>query len=234
MLNPREVVQTAEAAYRSGAAPLAATEGFIRQVLGWREYVRGIYWAHMPGYEQHNALGHHAPLPAWFWTGQTQMRCLRMAIVQSLETAYAHHIQRLMVIGNFCLLAGIDPAAVHQWYLGVYIDAFEWVELPNTVGMSQFADGGLLATKPYVASAAYIHRMSDYCQGCAYQRQARTGDQACPFNALYWDFFERHRERFAKNPRLSMVVRQLEKFAPEERAAISERAEWLRARVDEL
>lgn len=234
MLNPREVVQAAEAAYRAGAAPLAATEGFIRQVLGWREYVRGIYWAQMPGYEQHNALGHHAPLPAWFWTGQTQMRCLRIAIGQSLETAYAHHIQRLMIIGNFCLLAGIHPAAVHQWYLGVYIDAFEWVELPNTVGMSQFADGGLLATKPYVASAAYIHRMSDYCQGCAYRRQARTGDQACPFNALYWDFFDRHRERFAKNPRLSMVVRQLEKFEPQERAAISARAGWLRGRVDEL
>ena len=212
MLNPREVVQRAEACWRSGAAPLAAVEGFIRQILGWREYVRGIYWANMPGYDERNALGHHTPLPAWFWTGETQMRCLQYAIGQSLQGAYAHHIQRLMVIGNFALLAGLDPAAVHRWYLGVYIDAFEWVELPNTLGMSQFADGGLLATKPYVSSAAYIDRMSDYCKGCHYDKKLKTGERACPFNALYWDFFARNQETLGKNFRLGMVYRQLEKM----------------------
>ena len=156
MLSPREVIVRVEAAYREGGAPLSAVEGFIRQILGWREYVRGIYWAHMPGYESCNALDHQAPLPSWFWSGNTQMRCLQLAIGQSLQTAHAHHIQRLMVIGNFALLAGIAPAEVHRWYLGVYIDAFEWVELPNTVGMSQWADGGRIATKPYVSSAAYL------------------------------------------------------------------------------
>ena len=212
MLNPREVVQRAEAAWRSGGAPLAAVEGFIRQILGWREYVRGIYWANMPGYDERNALGHHTPLPAWFWTGETRMRCLQHAIGQSLQGAYAHHIQRLMVIGNFALLAGLDPAAVHRWYLGVYIDAFEWVELPNTLGMSQFADGGLLATKPYVSSAAYIDRMSDYCKGCHYDKKLKTGERACPFNALYWDFFARNQATLGKNFRLGMVYRQLEKM----------------------
>ncbi len=234
MLNPREVIDAAEKAYKAGKAPLAATEGFIRQILGWREYVRGIYWAQMPGYDEGNALNHQNALPSWFWTGKTKMNCLSHAIGQSLENAYAHHIQRLMVIGNFSLLAGLNPQAVHQWYLGVYIDAFEWVELPNTVGMSQFADGGLLATKPYVSSGAYIDRMSDYCKGCHYDRKERTSVDACPFNALYWDFYLRHEDRFAKNPRIGMAYRQLKKMPPEEISGIKQKAQDLLSKVDDL
>ena len=234
MLNPREVVQRAQAAWHSGAAPLAAVEGFIRQILGWREYMRGIYWAHMPGYDERNALGHHGALPAWFWSGKTQMRCLQHAIGQSLDGAYAHHIQRLMVISNFALLAGLEPAAVHRWYLGVYIDAFEWVELPNTLGMGQFADGGLLATKPYVSSGAYIDRMSDYCKGCHYEKKQKTGERACPFNALYWDFFARHEATLGQNFRLGMVYRQLHKMQGAPLDALRAHASDLRARLDTL
>ena len=234
MLNPREVVARAEAAWREGHAPLAATEGFVRQILGWREYVRGVYWAKMPDYAGYNHFNHARPLPSWFWTGETSMNCLAAAIGQSLQYAYAHHIQRLMVIGNFALLAGLAPDAVHRWYLGVYIDAFEWVELPNTLGMSQFADGGLLATKPYVSSAAYIHRMSDYCKGCRYDKKLRTGDRACPFNALYWDFFQRHRDKLSQNPRLSMVYRNLDRFAATERDAITQHAALILEGLEEL
>ena len=234
MLHPHEVVQRAQAAYHEGAAPLPAVEGFIRQILGWREYVRGIYWAHMPGYEERNALGHTTPLPQWFWSGNTRMRCLQHAVGQSLEGAYAHHIQRLMVVGNFALLAGLDPAAVHRWYLGVYIDAFEWVELPNTVGMSQFADGGLLATKPYVSSAAYIDRMSDYCKGCHYDKKLKLGERACPYNALYWDFFARNETTLGKNFRLGMVYRQLQKMQGPQLDALREHAATLRTRLDTL
>jgi deoxyribodipyrimidine photolyase-related protein len=234
MLNPREVVIKAEQAWRQGRVPLAATEGFIRQILGWREYVRGVYWANMPGYAERNVLGHTHPLPAWFWTGQTRMRCLAHAIGQSLEHAYAHHIQRLMIIGNFALLAGLNPAEVHRWYLGVYIDAFEWVELPNTLGMSQYAEGGLLATKPYVSSAAYIDRMSDYCRGCEYDRKARLGEKACPFNALYWHFFARNQALLSANPRLGMVYRQLAKMSEEERAAIDAQAKRIRSQLETL
>lgn len=234
MLHPDEVVRQAQAAYEAGHAPLAAVEGFIRQILGWREYVRGVYWAHMPGYETRNALGHARPLPAWFWTGQTTMRCMRDAIGNSLENAYAHHIQRLMVIGNFALLAGLDPGAVHQWYLGVYIDAFEWVELPNTVGMSQFADGGLLGTKPYVSSASYIDRMSDYCQACPYDRKQRTGDRACPFNALYWDFFARHQPLLQDNRRLAMVYQQWRKMPEHVQTALRDQAALTLSRLDDL
>ena len=212
ILNPREVVAAAEAAYHAGHAPLASVEGFIRQILGWREYVRGVYWANMPGYTEKNFFSHSRPLPSWFWDGKTKMNCVAHAITQSLEQAHAHHIQRLMIIGNFALLAGLDPAAVHRWYLGIYIDAFEWVEAPNTVGMSQFADGGLLATKPYVSSAAYIDRMSDYCKGCHYDKKARIGERACPFNALYWDFFHRNTASLARNPRIGMAYRQLDKM----------------------
>ena len=234
MLSPREVVARVEDAWQAGQVPLAAAEGFIRQILGWREYVRGVYWAAMPGYVDENHFAHRQPLPVWFWTGNTQMRCLAHAIGQSLEQAYAHHIQRLMVIGNFALLAGLDPAAVHRWYLGVYIDAFEWVELPNTLGMSQFADGGRLATKPYVSSAAYIDRMSDYCSGCRYDRKARTGPDACPFNALYWDFFARHAGTLAGNHRLAMPYAQLARMDPAQKAAIAVQAETLRTDLDAL
>ncbi|MGZ8252391.1 MAG: cryptochrome/photolyase family protein, partial [Methylophilaceae bacterium] len=234
MLSPSEVVDKTAQACGDGQVPLAAAEGFIRQILGWREYVRGVYWANMPGYEAHNFFEHTEPLPSWFWTGQTRMRCLAHAINQSLEQAHAHHIQRLMVIGNFALLAGLNPAEVHRWYLGVYIDAFEWVELPNTLGMSQFADGGLLATKPYVSSAAYIDRMSDYCKGCHYDKKQRLGERACPYNALYWDFFERNKAKLGKNPRLGIVYKQLEKMAPDIKQATQSQSAELRARLDAL
>ncbi|WP_313370348.1 cryptochrome/photolyase family protein [Achromobacter animicus] len=234
MLHPDELVRQAQAAYETGRAPLAAVEGFIRQILGWREYVRGVYWAHMPGYETRNALAHTRPLPTWFWTGKTTMRCMRDAIGNSLENAYAHHIQRLMVIGNFALLAGLDPAEVHRWYLGVYIDAFEWVELPNTVGMSQFADGGLLGTKPYAGSASYIDRMSDYCRGCSYDRKQKTGDRACPFNALYWDFFARHQPQLEDNRRLAMVYQRWRDMPEDAQTALRQHAALTLARLDEL
>ncbi len=234
MLSPREVVERVESAWRCGGVPLAAAEGFIRQVVGWREYVRGVYWAHMPGYEAHNFLGHTAPLPHWFWTGKTHMACMAAAITQSLEMAHAHHIQRLMVIGNFALLAGVNPEALHAWYLGVYIDAFEWVELPNTVGMSQFADGGALATKPYVSTAAYIDRMGDYCAGCRYDKKSKTGPHACPFNALYWEFYERHAAKLEHKPRIGMVYQQLKKMDPHSKQAILDHARWLRADLDAL
>ena len=234
MLSPREVVQAAERAWREGRAPLHAAEGFIRQILGWREYVRGVYWAQMPGYTEHNHLGHTRPLPEWFWTGQTRMACLASALGQSLEHAYAHHIQRLMVVGNFGLLAGLSPQALHQWYLGIYIDAFEWVEAPNTLGMSQWADGGLLATKPYVSSAAYLQRMGDHCSACAYQPKQRTGEQACPFNALYWDFFDRHREHLQGNPRLGVVYSQLKKMAPDTLAELRTQAASTLERLETL
>jgi deoxyribodipyrimidine photolyase-related protein len=215
MLHPAEVIQRAEQAWHNGQVPLEAAEGFIRQIIGWREYVRGVYWAHMPGYTDVNHLSHDRPLPEWFWTGRTRMSCLASAITQSLEYAYAHHIQRLMVIGNFALLAGLDPIALHHWYLGIYIDAFEWVEAPNTLGMSQWADNGRLATKPYVSSAAYLQRMGDHCKGCAYNPKVRVGENACPFNALYWQFFDRHRVHFEHNPRLSMVYHQLGRMTDE-------------------
>ncbi|MET0268185.1 MAG: cryptochrome/photolyase family protein [Duganella sp.] len=234
LLDPRTVIKRVQQAYEQGAAPLAAAEGFIRQILGWREYVRGVYWQRMPGYDQLNAFGHHTPLPHWFWSGDTRMRCLATAIGQSLEHAHAHHINRLMVIGNFSLLAGLSPQELHHWYLGIYIDAFEWVELPNTLGMSQFADGGMLATKPYVSSAAYIDRMSDYCKGCHYDKKARTGDRACPFNALYWDFFARNHDTLGGNHRLGMVYQQLRRMTPDTVAALQEQAAQTRANLSNL
>ena len=234
MLNPREVVARAEAAYHAGHAPLAAVEGFVRQILGWREYVRGVYWASMPGYAEKNFFGHERALPRWFWDGKTRMSCVSHAITQSLEQAHAHHIQRLMVIGNFALLAGLDPAEVHRWYLGIYIDAFEWVELPNTLGMSQFADGGGLGSKPYVSSAAYIDRMSDYCKGCHYDKKARTGELACPFNALYWDFFHRNAATLERNPRIGMVYKQLEKMDAAAIGGFQAQAQAILSNLDDL
>lgn len=227
MLHPSEVIDAAIAAYQRGDAPLTAVEGFVRQILGWREYVRGVYWSQMPGYDQHNHFGHTRELPSWFWTGKTDMACMAQAIGQSLEHAYAHHIQRLMVIGNFGLLAGLSPQALHQWYLGIYIDAFEWVELPNTLGMSQYADGGLLASKPYTASAAYLQRMGDECKGCRYQPKDRLGPNACPFNALYWDFHIRHQNLLEKNPRLAFVYKQLERMDATEREKSQQQAQEL-------
>ena len=221
LLDALEICQEVEAAYRAGHVPLNAAEGYIRQVIGWREYVRGIYWLKMPGYEHSNFFGHTRALPAFYWTGETDMACVRNAVMQTKEQAYAHHIQRLMVTGNFAMLAGIDPHELHEWYLSVYADAYEWVELPNTVGMSQFADGGLLASKPYAASGAYINRMSNYCSGCRYDVKQRTGAAACPFNALYWDFISRHRDKIGKNPRMAQMVRTYDKFADEERDRIT-------------
>jgi len=234
MLNPSEVVNKAVQACGDGQVPLPAAEGFVRQILGWREYVRGVYWANMPGYDEHNYFGHTQALPSWFWTGKTRMRCLAHAIGQSLEQAHAHHIQRLMVIGNFALLTGLNPVEVHRWYLGIYIDAFEWVELPNTLGMSQFADGGLLATKPYVSSAAYIDRMSDYCKGCHYDKKQRIGERACPYNSLYWDFFARNKTRLGSNPRLGIVYKQLEKMEPAALNALQVQASGIRTKLEEL
>ncbi|MEY4447963.1 MAG: hypothetical protein RLZZ433_978, partial [Pseudomonadota bacterium] len=202
LLNPREVVSAAEKAYQDGHVPLPAAEGFIRQILGWREYVRGIYWTQMPEYLELNQMQAHTPLPAFYWTGDTDMACLRDAITQTLNHGYAHHIQRLMVTGLYALLLGVDPKEVHAWYLGVYVDAVEWVELPNTLGMSQFADGGVMASKPYVASGKYIDRMSNHCKGCRFNPALATGDTACPFTTLYWDYLNRHVDVLAKNPRM--------------------------------
>jgi len=206
LLDPLDLCRRAEAEWQAGRAPLNAVEGFIRQIIGWREYVRGVYWLKMPDYAAMNVLGADRPLPGFYWTGETKMRCLSQVIGQTLDTAYAHHIQRLMITGTYALLIGADPVAVHRWYLGVYADAYEWVELPNTLGMSQYADGGLLGTKPYAASANYIDKMSDYCGGCAFDPKQRTGPDACPWNALYWDFIARHEDRWAQNHRMKVIV----------------------------
>jgi deoxyribodipyrimidine photolyase-related protein len=230
LLHPREVVQAAEAAYHAGHAPLASVEGFVRQILGWREYVRGLYWTRMPDYAGLDALDAHEDLPVWYWTGATDMACLRDALRQTLDLGYAHHIQRLMVTGLFALLLGVRPQQVHAWFLAVHVDAVEWVELPNTLGMSQFADGGLMASKPYVASGKYIDRMSggSLCQGCRYDPGERTGARACPYTTLYWSFLMRHEAVLAKNPRMVMQVRNLARLNEAQKAAITERAEAIR------
>uniref|UniRef100_A4WZG8 BCCT transporter n=1 Tax=Cereibacter sphaeroides (strain ATCC 17025 / ATH 2.4.3) TaxID=349102 RepID=A4WZG8_CERS5 len=231
LLGPMEVCQRAEAEWRAGRAPLNAVEGFIRQILGWREYVRGIWALSGPDYMTLNGLGHRAPLPALYWGAPTRMACLAAAVGQTRDLAYAHHIQRLMVTGNFALLAGVDPAEVHEWYLSVYIDALEWVEAPNTIGMSQFADHGLMGSKPYVSSGAYIDRMSDYCRGCAYSVKTRTGPDACPFNLLYWHFLARHRERFERNPRMVQMYRTWDRMEPGHRDTVLADAERFLARL---
>jgi deoxyribodipyrimidine photolyase-related protein len=231
LLNPRVVVAEAERAYREGRAPLASVEGFIRQILGWREYVRGIYWHFMPGYLELNELQATQALPAFYWTGDTDLNCLRHVIGQTLEFGYAHHIQRLMVTGLFAQLLGVKPQAVHEWYLAMYVDAVEWVELPNTLGMSQHADGGIMASKPYVATGKYIQRMSNYCAGCRYDPAQRAGIKACPFTTLYWDFLLRHEARLAKNPRTVMQVRNAARLTPAQRREIADDAARLRATI---
>ena len=228
LLNPREVVSAAEKAYQDGHVPLPAAEGFIRQILGWREYVRGIYWTQMPEYLERNQMQANAPLPAFYWTGNTDMACLRDAITQTLNHGYAHHIQRLMVTGLYALLLGVDPKEVHAWYLGVYVDAVEWVELPNTLGMSQFADGGVMASKPYVASGKYIDRMSNHCKGCRFNPALATGDIACPFTTLYWDYLNRHVDVLAKNPRMLMQLKNLNRLSPEAREEIASQANMIK------
>ncbi|MDP3417777.1 cryptochrome/photolyase family protein [Falsiroseomonas sp.] len=224
LLDPMAACRAAEAAYRSGHAPLNAVEGFIRQILGWREYVRGLYWLKMPAYRETNALEAHRKLPWLYWSGETGMACMAAAIRQTRDLAYAHHIQRLMVTGNFALLAGLAPAEVNDWYMVVYADAYEWVELPNVQGMALHADGGVMASKPYAASGAYINRMSDYCRGCAYDVKRPTGEGACPFNYLYWDFMARHATRFAKNMRMAMPLRTLAKMDPNKVATMRAQA----------
>ncbi|MDH4372297.1 MAG: cryptochrome/photolyase family protein [Verrucomicrobiota bacterium] len=231
LLHPRTVLEATENAYLSGRVPLPAAEGFIRQILGWREYVRGVYWHSMPGYLERNALGALQPLPRFFWTGDTEFNCLRHSLRQTLDLGYAHHIQRLMVTGLFSLLVGVHPKEVHGWYLAVYVDAVEWVELPNTLGMSQYADGGVMASKPYIATGKYIQRMSNYCQGCRFDPAQATGPKACPFTTLYWDFLARHQALLAKNPRMSLQVRNLTRIAPEQLAAIGREASELREQL---
>lgn len=228
LLNPREVVAAAVQAYADGDAPLNAVEGFVRQILGWREYVRGLYWRFMPGYKERNELKATAPLPDFFWTGETPLTCLREAIGQTLKYGYAHHIQRLMVTGLYPLLLGVKPQAVHEWYLAVYVDAVEWVELPNTLGMSQYGDGGLMASKPYAATGKYIQRMSNYCASCPCNPAHAVEDDACPFTTLYWDFLLRHETQLRKNQRMSLQVRNLDRLSAERKKRIRERAKEVR------
>ncbi|WP_342111054.1 cryptochrome/photolyase family protein [Methylobacterium sp. SI9] len=220
LLTAEEVCRVAERAFREGAAPLHCTEGFIRQILGWREYVRGLYWARMPEYRDTNALKAHRALPWFYWSGETKLNCIAQVVADTRAHAYAHHIQRLMVTGNFALIAGLDPAQVEDWYLIVFADAYEWVELPNVHGMVLWADGGVMGSKPYAASGAYIDRMSDYCGSCAYDVEVKAGPAACPFNYLYWNFLIENEEKLAGNPRMTMPYRTLQGFGDKRRAEI--------------
>lgn len=232
LLSPLEVCEAAAKAYADGTAPINAVEGFIRQIIGWREYVRGIYFLEGPDYTSRNALKHDRDLPAFYWGTETRMNCVSKAVAQTQEHAYAHHIQRLMVTGNFALLAGVDPAQVHEWYLEVYADAYEWVEAPNTIGMSQFADGGVIASKPYVSSGAYINKMSDYCKKCHYSVTTKTGEGACPFNLLYWHFLIRHRDRFSGNPRMGNMYATWDRMDEDRRETVLADAEAVLKRLD--
>ena len=227
LLQPLEVCRAACDAWRQEQAPLNAVEGFVRQIIGWREFVRGIYWLLMPEYAAENRLGNQRDLPWFYWTGDTRMRCMHRAIDGTRRNAYAHHIQRLMVTGNFALLAGITPEQICDWYLAVYADAYDWVELPNVLGMVMHADGGYLGSKPYAASGNYINRMSDYCKNCHYRVKESTGEQACPFNALYWHFIDRHQEEFRGNPRMSLILKNWQKKTDAQKSALRERATWL-------
>ncbi len=232
LLEPLEVCRAVENAWKAGHVPINAAEGFIRQIIGWREYVRGIYFLEGQGYADRNGLKHHRKLPEMFWGGETNMRCIQKAVAQTRTEAYAHHIQRLMITGNFSLLAGVDPSEVSQWYLAVYADAFEWVEAPNVVGMSQFADGGVIASKPYVSSGAYINRMSNYCKGCAYKVSVKIGEGACPFNLLYWHFLDRHRARFERNPRMGNMYRTWDRMESEKRSRVLAEADEFLLRME--
>lgn len=234
LLNPREVIQAAERAYREKQLPLASVEGFIRQILGWREFIRGVYWLDMPSIAQSNHYQHQRTLPLWYWTGNTDMRCMQQTIAQTLKHGYAHHIQRLMVTGMFALLAEIAPDQVQAWYLAVYVDAVEWVELPNVVGMALHANGGRFTSKPYIASGAYIQRMSNYCDGCRYRPDVKTGPQACPITSLYWHFMIKHQVALAQNPRTALMVKHVNNMTDEQRAAITDYAQGLLGRLDTL
>lgn len=232
LLDPIDVCRKAEAAYRQGKAPLNAVEGFIRQIIGWREFIRGIYFREGPGYTHRNVLDHDRKLPEFFWDGATDMHCIAETVDQTMEEAYAHHIQRLMVTGNFALLAGIDPYEVHEWYLAVYADAYEWVEAPNVIGMSQFADGGIVGSKPYVSSGNYIAKMSNYCDSCAYSVKTKLGQGACPFNLLYWAFLARHEDRFSRNPRMANMYGTWNRMKEDKRAQILAGADAFLAKME--
>ncbi|WP_299140904.1 cryptochrome/photolyase family protein [uncultured Vibrio sp.] len=240
LLSPKEVIDAALSAYQASSkvnAPtidIAQVEGFVRQILGWREYIRAVYWANMPAYANKNHYAADRQLPHYFWDGQTKMNCMKHAIGQSLEFAYAHHIQRLMVTGNFCLITGIAPDQVDSWYLGIYVDAIEWVEMPNTRGMALFADGGIVGTKPYSASGSYINRMSDYCKGCHYQIKERSGESSCPFNSLYWRFMNQHREVLNRNPRMGMLYRSWDNMDEHDQQAILDTAEQRLTNLEDL
>ena len=234
LLRPLEVVQAAERAWRERQLDLASAEGFIRQVLGWREFMRGVYYLDMPGLKQANHFQHRRPLPAWYWTGQTRMNCMAQCIGQTLEHGYAHHIQRLMITGMFGVLAQIEPSELCDWYLSMYVDAVEWVELPNTAGMALFATGPRFTSKPYVASGAYVKRMSNYCTGCQYEPQRRTGDTACPLTTLYWHFLKTHEAQLASNPRTALMVKNLQRIEPGESTEIEAKAQAMLAHLDDL
>ncbi len=234
LLNPLEVIHAAEQAWRERGLDLASVEGFIRQVLGWREFMRGVYFLDMPALKSDNHFGHQQPLPAWYWTGDTRMNCMRQCISQTLANGYSHHIQRLMVTGMFGITAEIQPQALCDWYLAVYVDAVEWVELPNTAGMALFANGGRFTSKPYVASGAYVKRMSNYCSGCSYEPGTRTGPRACPMTTLYWNFLDRHEPALAANPRTALMVKNLQRMSAEERRAVQARAAQMLAALDDL
>jgi len=236
LLSPKEVIEKAIETYTKnpGKIEFHQLEGFVRQIIGWREYMRGMYWLKMPEYANLNYLEHTAKLPTWFWTGKTKMNCLKNSIEQSLKYAYAHHIQRLMITGNFALLAGVNPNEVDDWYLGIYIDAIQWVEITNTRGMSQFADGGIIATKPYVSSATYIHKMSSYCQNCYYNKSIKTGDKACPFNSLYWNFYDKHEDKLSKNPRIGMMYNVWRKMNAKDKSELLEQAAFYLEHINEL
>ncbi len=234
LLDPREVVAAAEHAWRSRAAPLAAVEGFVRQVLGWREFIRGVYWHTMPRLASANHFGHRRALPAWYWSARTRMNCMRACVGQTIAHGYAHHIQRLMVTGQFALLAEIEPRQVCDWYLAMYVDAVEWAELPNTAGMALFADGGGFTSKPYVASGQYIKRQSNYCRDCAYRPQVRSGPDACPVTVLYWNFVDRHQQALAANPRTRLMAAGIDRASGAERRAIRAAASEMLDNLDSL
>ncbi|EOR94999.1 Putative deoxyribodipyrimidine photolyase protein [Arcticibacter svalbardensis MN12-7] len=236
MLSPLEVIKRAVQEWTDRPEEIAYNqlEGFVRQIIGWREYIRGVYWLKMPEYASANYFDHQNKLPVWYWTGKTKMNCLKYSINQSLEFAYAHHIQRLMITGNFALLAGVHPDEVDQWYLGIYIDAIEWVEITNTRGMSQFADGGTVGTKPYVSAAAYIDKMSHYCTSCYYYKAKKTGDRSCPFNSLYWNFYDKHEDKLAKNPRIGMMYNLWHKMQADTKAELLEQADYYLKHIDDL
>jgi deoxyribodipyrimidine photolyase-related protein len=234
LLEPLEMSEAAVAAYQRGQAPLSSVEGFVRQIIGWREYMYYRYWELMPGLHEANSWNHTRPLPSFYWSGATQMRCMAHAIGRVLEQGYSHHIERLMLLCNFALLAGIDPAAVNSWFHECYIDAYDWVVTPNVIGMGLNADGGVIATKPYIASASYIHKMSDYCGGCSYDYKARVGEKACPFNTLYWNFLIVNEGRLRANPRLGPAVLGLSRLSEAERAAVAARAAELLGRIEEI